>query len=43
MGEMTKAYNILVGKPKGKRKPHERPRHRWEGMDWIQLAQNMVK
>jgi hypothetical protein len=23
------AYNILVGKPEGKR-PSERPRHRWE-------------
>jgi hypothetical protein len=27
---MRNAYNILVGKPKGKR-PLQRPRHRWEG------------
>jgi hypothetical protein len=45
------AYNILVGKPEGKR-PHGRPRHRWENnirmdlteirwedVDWIHLAQ----
>jgi hypothetical protein len=44
------AYNILVGKPEGKR-PLGRPRHRWEGyiridlrelgwegVDWIRLA-----
>jgi hypothetical protein len=29
MGEMRNAYNILVGKPEGKR-PLERYRHRWE-------------
>jgi len=29
MGEMRKAYNILVGKPEGKR-PLGRTRHRWE-------------
>jgi hypothetical protein len=29
MGEMRNAYNILVGKPEGKRSPG-RPRHRWE-------------
>jgi len=29
MGEMRKAYNILVGKPEGKR-PLGRPRYRWE-------------
>jgi hypothetical protein len=29
MGEMRNAYNILVGKPEGKR-PQGRPRHRWE-------------
>jgi hypothetical protein len=29
MGEERKVYKVLVGKPKGKR-PHERPRHRWE-------------
>jgi hypothetical protein len=29
MGEMRKAYSILVGKPEGKRLLG-RPRHRWE-------------
>jgi hypothetical protein len=29
MGEIRNAYNILVGKPEGKR-PHGRPRHRWK-------------
>jgi hypothetical protein len=29
MGEMRNAYNILVGKPEGKR-PLGRPRRRWE-------------
>jgi hypothetical protein len=29
MGEIKNAYNILVGKPEGKR-PLRRPRHRWE-------------
>jgi hypothetical protein len=29
MGEERKVYNILVGKPEGKR-PLERPRRRWE-------------
>jgi hypothetical protein len=29
MGEMRNAYNILVGKPEGKR-PLRRPRRRWE-------------
>jgi hypothetical protein len=29
MGAMRNAYNILVGKPDGKR-PLRRPRHRWE-------------
>jgi hypothetical protein len=50
MGEMRNAYNILVGKPKGKR-PLGRPRHRWEfnirmdlreigweGVYWIHLG-----
>jgi hypothetical protein len=50
--EMTNAYNILVGKPEGKR-PFGRPRCRWEdnvrmdirktgwqNMDWIHLAQD---
>jgi hypothetical protein len=52
MGEMRNAYNILVGKPEGKR-PRGRPRHReednirmdlkeivWEGLDWMHLAQD---
>jgi hypothetical protein len=29
MGEMSKIYRILVGKPEGKR-PLGRPRYRWE-------------
>jgi hypothetical protein len=50
MGEETKVYKVLVGKPEGKR-PIGRPRRRWEdgigmdlretglgGVDWIQLA-----
>jgi hypothetical protein len=52
MGEMSIAYNILVGKPEGKRLLG-RLRHRWEdnirinlrergweGVDWIHLAQD---
>jgi hypothetical protein len=51
MGEKTRAYRILVGRPEGRR-PLGRPRHRWEdnikmdlqevgcGMDWIELAQD---
>jgi hypothetical protein len=52
MGEMRNAYNILFGKPAGKR-PLIRPRCRWgdniimdlrevtlEGVDWIHLAQD---
>jgi len=30
LGEMTNAYNILVGKPEGKKGPFGRPRRRWE-------------
>jgi hypothetical protein len=50
-GEMRGAYNILVGRPEGKR-PLGRPRRRWEDnikmdlteigfgdVDWIHLAQ----
>jgi hypothetical protein len=50
MGEVRGAYNILVGKPDGKR-PLGRPRRRWEdnikmdleeigfgNVDWIYLA-----
>jgi hypothetical protein len=29
MGEIRNAYNILIGKPEGKR-PLPRPRHKWE-------------
>jgi hypothetical protein len=51
MGEMRKTYNILDGKPEGKR-PHGRPGRRWEDnirkyltaigcevVDWIHLAE----
>jgi hypothetical protein len=49
-GEMRNAYNILIGKPKGKRQLR-RPRCRWEdnirmnireigweGVDWMRLT-----
>jgi hypothetical protein len=40
-GEMRNEYNILAGKPEGKR-PFERPRRGWEigweGVDWMHLA-----
>jgi ribosome biogenesis protein Nip4 len=52
MGEVRGAYNILVGRPEGRRQL-ERPRHRWEDnikmdlreigfedVDWIHLAQD---
>jgi hypothetical protein len=52
MGEVRGAYNILVGRPEGRR-PLGRPRHRWDdnikmdlgeigfgSVDWIQLAQD---
>jgi hypothetical protein len=49
MREKRNAYRILVGKPEGKR-PLGRPRRRWvdsikmdlryDGMDWIDLAQD---
>jgi hypothetical protein len=52
MGEVRVAYNILVGKPEGRR-PLGRPRRRWEDnikmdlreigfwdVDWIHLAQD---
>jgi hypothetical protein len=52
MGEVRGAYNILVGRPDGRR-PLGRPRLRWEDnikmdlreirfgdVDWIHLAQN---
>jgi hypothetical protein len=52
MGEVWGAYNILVGRPEGRR-PLGRPRRRWEDnikidlweigfvdVDWIRLAQD---
>jgi len=52
MREKRNAYNILVGKPDGKR-PLGRPKRarednirmdlrkiRWEGFDWMHLAQD---
>jgi hypothetical protein len=52
MGEVRGAYNILVGRPEGRR-PLGRRRHRWQGnnkmdlweigfgdVDWIQWAQD---
>jgi hypothetical protein len=52
MGEERRVYEVLVGKPEGKR-PLGRPRHRgedgirtdlrkigWGGVDWIRLAQD---
>jgi hypothetical protein len=52
MGEVRCAYNILVGRPEGRR-PLGRPRRRWEDnikmdlgkigfgdVDWIHLAQD---
>jgi hypothetical protein len=50
MGEVRGAYNILIGRPEGRR-PLGRPRRRWEDIkmdlreivfgdvDWIDLAQ----
>jgi hypothetical protein len=53
MGEVRGAYNILVGRPEGRR-PLGRPRRRWDDniemdlreigfgdVDWINLAQDM--
>ena len=52
MEEGRGVYNVLVGKPEGKR-PLGRPRRRWEdnikmdlqevgrGRDWMELAQDM--
>jgi hypothetical protein len=52
MGEVRGAYNILVGRPEGRR-PLEKPRRRWEDnvkmdpreirfmdVDWIHLARD---
>jgi hypothetical protein len=52
MGQKRNAYMILVGKPEGKRPPRIPRRRwvnnikmdlreiGWDGMDWIDLAQN---
>jgi hypothetical protein len=52
MGDMRNAYNILVGKPEGKRqlgRPRRRWEHNirlylteilWEVVEWIHLAQD---
>jgi hypothetical protein len=54
MGEKRIVYSLLVGKPEGKRPPG-RPRRRsvdnikrrilqrWDGVDWINLAQDRGK
>jgi hypothetical protein len=52
MGEVRGAYNILVGRPEGRR-PLGRPRYRWEDnikmdlreigfgdVDWVHWAEN---
>jgi hypothetical protein len=52
VGEESRVYKVLVGKPEGKR-PLGRPRHRWENgirmdlreiglgnVDWIRLVQD---
>jgi hypothetical protein len=39
MGEKMNVYSVLVGKPKGKR-PHGRPRRRWENGIRIDLREN---
>jgi hypothetical protein len=44
MGEKRNAYRILVGNPAGKRRvgniKMDLRERRWDGMDWIDLAQN---
>jgi hypothetical protein len=45
MGEVRNAYNILVGKPEGRR-PLGRPRRRWEDnikMDEVERVMTMVR
>jgi hypothetical protein len=39
MGAIRNLINIVIGKPKEKR-PFGRPRHRWEGFNWMYLAQD---
>jgi len=55
MGEMRNEYNILVGKPEGKRPFGRTRRHRedngrmnlrevgWEGVVWLRLSQDIGK
>jgi hypothetical protein len=38
MGEVRGAYNILVGRPEGRR-PLERPGHRWEDNIKVDLTE----
>jgi hypothetical protein len=38
MGEVRKAYEVLVGRPEGKRR-FRRPRHRWENDIRIDLRE----
>jgi hypothetical protein len=37
--EIRNTHKILVRIPEGKR-PHGKPRHRWQGVDWMHPAQN---
>jgi hypothetical protein len=39
MGEVRDTYNILVGRPEGRR-PLGRPRRRFGDVDWIHWAQD---
>jgi hypothetical protein len=41
MGEMRSVYNILVGKPEGKR-PLRRPRRRWERNSRVDLREKGI-
>jgi hypothetical protein len=43
MGEKRHAYRILVGKPDGRRslgRPRRLREIGWDGVDWIDMAQN---
>jgi hypothetical protein len=41
MGEVRGAYNILIGRPEGRR-PLGRPRRRWEDYITMDLGENRV-
>jgi len=41
-GEMINAYNILIGKPKGRR-PLWRRRHRWKVLWELELRKQIMK